>query len=159
MHSAPASFVCVRARLCVCARASTGKREKKVSERGTGRETTDAGSCSPFCQGCFSLLATTIDLARRHFYWIKRKLSHSPPLAHVKHSEQQLLPPRAETETDTVRRRRAGGMDASAGERFTRGSTVTHRLPSRTCVLAKCLRSYPVEEESFIPAFQLHLMS
>ena len=42
---------------------------------------------------------------------MKRKLSHSPPIAHVYHSEQQL-----QTETEAVREEREGEMDAPAGE-------------------------------------------
>lgn len=71
----------------VSARVHEGHREsewegrERKREREMGRETTDVES--PFAKGCFSLLATTIDLARRHFYWIKRKLSCSSPLQHM----------------------------------------------------------------------------
>lgn len=42
---------------------------------------------------------------------MKRKLSHSPPIAHVYHSEQQLQLSWVKTETETGRRRRDGKME------------------------------------------------
>lgn len=73
---APAPWLCV----CVCPWARVHEWGESKWERERERERNNRrAELKPLAKGCFSLLATTIDLARRHFYWIKRKLSHSPP--------------------------------------------------------------------------------